>query len=146
MSFEYLLVTGSILAVLSLVSFFGALIEGRKPRIAAIVVMISSGMLGLVFNTRREKFSNRNVRRALAMLFDFEWANENLFFGAYERTSSYWQNSSLSPLGLKASAGEMELLVLDRCIEINCYATMRLFQELSAWRMLLPLVENSPQE
>ena len=28
-----------------------------------------SGMLGLVFNTRRPVFSNRNTRKALAMLF-----------------------------------------------------------------------------
>ena len=46
------------------------------------------GMSGFVFNTRRPQFSNRNVRKALAMLFDFEWANENLFFGAYQRASS----------------------------------------------------------
>ena len=69
-----------------------------------------SGMLGFVFNTRRKPFDNRNVRRALAMLFDFEWANENLFFGAYTRTSSYWQNSPLSSLGIPASAGEKTIL------------------------------------
>lgn len=69
-----------------------------------------SGMLGFVFNTRRDKFKNRNVRKALAMLFDFEWANENLFYGAYQRTSSYWQDSSLSSLGQSASEGEKKLL------------------------------------
>ena len=67
-------------------------------------------MLGFVFNTRRAIFSNREVRRALAMLFDFEWANENLFFGAYKRTSSYWQNSDLSSFGHPASDGEKALL------------------------------------
>ncbi len=69
-----------------------------------------SGMLGFVFNTRQAKFSNRNVRKALAMLFDFEWANENLFYGAYIRTSSYWQDSKLSSLGIPASDGERKLL------------------------------------
>ena len=69
-----------------------------------------SGMLGFVFNTRRPQFKDKEVRRALAMLFDFEWANENLFFGAYSRTSSYWQNSTLSSLGVPASEGEKKLL------------------------------------
>ena len=71
---------------------------------------LPSGMLGLVFNTRRPVFANRNVRKALAMLFDFEWVNENLFFGAYERTSSYWQGSSLSSLDHPASESERALL------------------------------------
>ena len=69
-----------------------------------------SGMLGFVFNTRRTKFNNRNVRKALAMLFDFEWSNQNLFYGAYIRTSSYWQDSMLSSLGIPASDGELKLL------------------------------------
>ena len=65
---------------------------------------------GFVFNTRRAPFDNKEVRRALTMLFDFEWANKNLFFGAYTRTSSYWQNSALSSLGHAASEGERKLL------------------------------------
>ena len=69
-----------------------------------------SGMLGFVFNTRRSKFQNRNVRKALAMLFDFEWANENLFYNAFSRTSSYWQDSGLSSLGEPANDTEKSLL------------------------------------
>ncbi len=69
-----------------------------------------SGMLGFVFNTRRAPFDNRDVRRAMAMLFDFEWANDNLFFGAYQRTSSYWQESDLSSLDTPASDAERTLL------------------------------------
>lgn len=71
---------------------------------------LPSGMLGLVFNTRRPVFEDREVRRALAMLFDFEWVNRNLFFGAYERTSSFWQGSSLSSLDRPASESERALL------------------------------------
>ncbi len=71
-----------------------------------------SGMLGFVFNTRRPIFKNRQVRKALAMLFDFEWANQNLFYGAYQRTSSYWQDSYLSSLGIPASTGERAILSL----------------------------------
>lgn len=65
---------------------------------------------GFLFNTRLEKFSNPEVRRALGMLYDFEWANKNLFGGKYTRTMSYWQNSELSALGHSASDREKALL------------------------------------
>jgi peptide/nickel transport system substrate-binding protein len=65
---------------------------------------------GFLFNTRRPKFADPVVRRALAMLYDFEWANKNMFGGQYERTASYWQNSELSALGRPASDKEKALL------------------------------------
>ncbi|TIY08336.1 MAG: ABC transporter substrate-binding protein, partial [Mesorhizobium sp.] len=65
---------------------------------------------GFLFNTRQEKFSNPVVRRALGMLYDFEWANKNLFGGKYMRTMSYWQNSELSALGHPADDREKALL------------------------------------
>lgn len=71
---------------------------------------VPSGMLGFVFNLRRPAFQNEHVRKALALAFDFEWANRNLFDGAYTRTQSYWQNSSLSSLGKPADAKELALL------------------------------------
>ena len=46
---------------------------------------LPSGMYGFVLNTRRDVFKDRDVRAALASLFDFEWANKNLFSGAYQR-------------------------------------------------------------
>lgn len=61
---------------------------------------------GFLFNTRLAKFSNPEVRRALGMLYDFEWANKNLFNGRYTRTMSYWQGSELSALGHPASDKE----------------------------------------
>ncbi len=71
---------------------------------------LPTGMLGFVFNTRRPMFSDVNVRAGLSLAFDFEWANKNLFEGAYTRTESYWQNSPLTSLG--KPAGERELAVL----------------------------------
>ncbi|MER8765007.1 extracellular solute-binding protein [Mesorhizobium sp. M0968] len=65
---------------------------------------------GFLFNTRLPKFSNPVVRRALGMLYDFEWANKNLFGGKYARTMSFWQNSELSALGHPASEKEKALL------------------------------------
>ena len=69
-----------------------------------------AGMYGFVFNTRRPKFQNVAMRKALAMLFDFEWVNRSLFNNAYERTESYFENSVLSSIGKPASERERELL------------------------------------
>ena len=45
----------------------------------------------------------------LSYLFDFEWTNKNLFYGAYTRTESYFSNSELASAGLP-SADEIKLL------------------------------------
>ncbi|AMS42620.1 MULTISPECIES: extracellular solute-binding protein [Aminobacter] len=65
---------------------------------------------GFMFNTRLAKFANPEVRQALGMLYDFEWANRNLFAGKYERTVSYWQGSELSAFGVPANDKEKALL------------------------------------
>lgn len=69
-----------------------------------------ANMLGFVFNTRRPIFADRRVRQALGLLFDFEWANRNLFAGQYKRTQSFWEGSELSSVGKPANAREKELL------------------------------------
>jgi microcin C transport system substrate-binding protein len=67
-------------------------------------------MQGFIFNTRREIFKDPKVRQALAYAFDFEWTNENLFYGAYERIDSYFSGSSeLASSGLPSEA-ELALL------------------------------------
>ncbi|GBD43931.1 Oligopeptide-binding protein AppA [bacterium HR40] len=68
-----------------------------------------AGMQGFVFNTRREIFRDRRVRAALAYAFDFEWTNRTLFYGAYTRTDSYFENSELEAEGLPGPA-ELALL------------------------------------
>ncbi|MCV6600481.1 MAG: extracellular solute-binding protein [Cohaesibacter sp.] len=71
---------------------------------------LPKGMSGFAFNTRRAVFADRRVRRALASLFDFHWVNKNLYHGLFRRTGSYFQNSDLSALTLKASDMELALL------------------------------------
>ncbi|TCR66679.1 extracellular solute-binding protein [Bosea sp. BK604] len=68
------------------------------------------GMTGFVFNTRRPVFGDIRVREALGMLFDFEWANRNLFYGIYRRAGSFFSDSDLSALGVPADAREKALL------------------------------------
>nr|WP_312846785.1 extracellular solute-binding protein [Stappia sediminis] len=69
-----------------------------------------AGMYGFVFNTRRNLFTDKSVRKALAMLFDFEWVNRNLYYGLYRRTAGYFDNSVLSSIGRPANAIERSLL------------------------------------
>jgi peptide/nickel transport system substrate-binding protein len=64
----------------------------------------------LVFNTRHLPFSDIRVRRALTLLFDFEWINRNYFFGLYGRSASFFAGSELSAYGRPADDRERELL------------------------------------
>ncbi|HXQ49721.1 MAG TPA: extracellular solute-binding protein [Stellaceae bacterium] len=73
---------------------------------------VPQGMQGFVFNTRPgHPFQDPRVRQALGYLFDFEWANKNLFYGAYTRTKSYFSNSDLASSGLPAGD---ELAILEK--------------------------------
>jgi microcin C transport system substrate-binding protein len=72
---------------------------------------LPSGMQGFGFNLRRPIFQDPRVREALAYAFDFEWSNKNLFYGAYQRTRSYFDNSELAATGVPT--GE-ELKILDK--------------------------------
>ncbi len=71
---------------------------------------LPTGMSAFVFNTRKPVFQNRIVRRTLATLFDFDWVNKNLYHGLFKRSGSYFQNSSLSALGVPMNDREKELL------------------------------------
>ena len=70
---------------------------------------LPTGMQGWMMNTRRPVFADPRVRRAMAEVFDFEWTNRNLFFGAYTRTQSYFSNSPLASSGLPEGAEKMLL-------------------------------------
>ncbi len=67
------------------------------------------GMQGFVMNLRRKQFKDPKVREAFTLAFNFEWANKNLFYGQYTRTSSYFQNSDLAAKGLPEGQ-ELEIL------------------------------------
>jgi peptide/nickel transport system substrate-binding protein len=64
----------------------------------------------LVFNTRRPVFADIRVRRALTLLFDFEWINKNYFFSLYTRGGGYFPGSELSAYARPADERERELL------------------------------------
>lgn len=69
-----------------------------------------SGAQGWWFNLRRPTFQDPRVREAIGLMFNFEWTNETLFYGLYQRTDSFFENSPMQAEGLPE--GE-ELAVLE---------------------------------
>ena len=68
-----------------------------------------SGAQGFFLNTRRDKFKDVRLRRALDYVFDFEWSNKKLFYNLYTRTGSFFENSDMKASG-KPGAEELALL------------------------------------
>jgi len=88
---------------------FPALRAGRVVK-DSFPTGLPKGLSAFVFNTRRPVFADIRVREAIAALFDFEWVNQNFFFGLYERSGSYFEGSELSSLGRPADERERKLL------------------------------------
>jgi microcin C transport system substrate-binding protein len=70
---------------------------------------LPNGLQGWAMNTRRPIFSDPRVRQAIGEVFDFEWANKNLFYDAYTRQTSFFSNSDLASSGVPQGA-ELALL------------------------------------
>lgn len=85
-----------------------ALRDGRIIK-EAIPNQNSVGMQSFAFNIRRAKFQDPRVREAISLLFDFEWSNKQLFFGAYKRNSSFFENSDMAAHEMP-DAEELKLL------------------------------------
>lgn len=64
---------------------------------------------GIVFNLASPKLGDTRVREALALAFNFEWSNESLLYGLFQRRSSYTQDTPLMAVGVPEGA-ELELL------------------------------------
>ena len=87
---------------------FPAMRTGRVTK-ETLKLAIPSGMKALVFNQRRKIFRDKKVRKALTLLFDFEWINRNLYHNLYVRTRSYFDRSELSSGGKPADQHEQLL-------------------------------------
>lgn len=83
----------------------------RSGRIRRLVLPDErpSGAQGFFINTRRAKFADPRLRRALDYAFDFEWTNRNQFYGLYTRTHSFFENSDMKADGAPSPA-ELALL------------------------------------
>lgn len=87
---------------------FPAAQDGRVKR-ESIPDQAPRGAQGWWFNLRRDKFKDPRVRQALGLAFDFEWTNQNIMFGYYQRTSSFFQNTPMAATG-KPGPDEIALL------------------------------------
>lgn len=58
----------------------------------------------LAFNVQRPIFSDRRVRQALTLAFDFDWMNKAFYFNSYQRTNSFFQNTEYAAKGYPDSA------------------------------------------
>lgn len=87
---------------------FPAVEDGRVKQ-AEFPSELTPSMQGWALNSRKSKFKDQRTREAIGLCFDFEWANKNLFYGAYQRSSSIFEKSEFKALG-KPSPEEMKLL------------------------------------
>ncbi|GLQ32246.1 ABC transporter substrate-binding protein [Litoribrevibacter albus] len=94
-----------------------------------------AGSQGYFMNTRRELFKDVKVREALGLLFDFEWTNTSLFYGAYQRSNSYFASTELAQTGLPEDK-ELELLTA-----VKKYLPEQLFKK----PFKLPVTDGSGQ-
>lgn len=78
---------------------FPAIREARVKR-EEIPDETPTGTQGYFFNLRREKFSDVRLREAIGLAFDFEFTNQNLFYGRYKRNHSFFENSPMAARGL----------------------------------------------
>lgn len=64
---------------------------------------------GFVFNLRREKLQDINLRKALGLMYNFTWTNETLQYGLFAQRESFWENDQLKATGLPEGR-ELEML------------------------------------
>lgn len=58
------------------------------------------GMQAFIFNTRKAKFADRRVREAIGLSLDYEWINKTIFYGAYVRNKSFFENTDFESKGM----------------------------------------------
>ncbi len=71
---------------------------------------IPSGSQAFFLNLRRPLFKDIRVRKALSLLFDFEWTNKTIFANAYKRSNTYYPNSPFEATGIPKGAEREYLL------------------------------------
>jgi microcin C transport system substrate-binding protein len=87
---------------------FPAIKDGSFAKVALPDGTMAPGQ-SFVFNLQREKFQDPKVREALALMFNYEWSNETLFYGLYDRINSFWENGPGEAVGV-AEGAELALL------------------------------------
>lgn len=63
------------------------------------------------FNIRKNKFQDKQVRKAIGLAFNFDWANDKLFYNQYQRIYSHFTNTGMEATELPKGK---ELAVLNK--------------------------------
>lgn len=64
---------------------------------------------GMLFNLRKEKLQDRNVRQALGLMYNFSWTNDTLQYGLFSQRESFWNAGDLAAVGVPTGK-ELEYL------------------------------------
>lgn len=127
----------------TLQALFSGDIDAREEYIAKIWMtgynnnLVSSGKIikeqlehnnpatlqNFAFNLRRQKFSDKRVRKAIDLAFNFEWANEKLFYGQYRRLFSYFTNTGMEATGLPTGKEKEILLQYQNLLPAEIFTT-----------------------
>lgn len=78
----------------------------------------------LVFNIQRPIFADRRIRQAITLAFDFNWMNKALYYDAYQRTSSYFQNTEYAATALPEPAELAWLTPLKSQVPVEVFTAL----------------------
>ncbi len=84
---------------------------------------IPSGSQAFFFNLRKPLFKDERVRKALSLLFDFEWINKSIFANAYKRSNTYYPNSPFEATGTPEGREREYLLPHKTTLPANIFNT-----------------------
>lgn len=83
-------------------------------------------MQAFIFNLRKRKFQDKNLRQALTFAFNFEWLKKHIFYGSYKRTESFFANSIFGktidlPVSEADGFGRKNLIIAKNILEKSGY-------------------------
>jgi len=83
----------------------GYLKKGKFP------ITRPAAMVGLVFNLRKPLFQDRELRKVINSLYDFDYINKNFLFGEDERIVSYFNNQTHLRADKGPAKGKVKALI-----------------------------------
>ncbi len=84
---------------------------------------LPSSIQTFILNLRREKFQDKEFRKAMTYAFNFEWLKKHIFYGSYSRTSSYFENSDFAyknfklPISDENNFGRKNLIIAKKILD-----------------------------